>query len=290
MSFWKLSVGAWIFESKRTKFSLVEKSYPLKEIVERVSQMGIDGVEFLVSNLNDWNKERTMKVKELVESKGLRVTCLSPDTWSRWPEGGLVDSKSDTRKEAIEFVAETAEVAKQLGAKLLNIWPGSESMISRSNEPYWSLWSRFVESIGKCVDAAADRGLNTTVEYKLRDPAEFQILSNSDAFIRLAEALKSPNLGACLDTGHAIQCREHLPSVVEKLERWLFHVHIDDNYGDWDDDLPPGYVHNFASFFKALKRVNYQGYLMFDLYPMGDPFVDLELGKRYVDETCRALT
>jgi sugar phosphate isomerase/epimerase len=290
VSFWKLSVGAWIFESKRTKFSLIEKSYPLKEIVERVSQMGIDGLEFIVSNLNGWSKERTMKVEELVESKGLHVTCLIPDTWSRWPEGALVDSKSDRRKEAIEFVAETAEVAKQLGAKLINIWPGSESMISRSNEPYWSLWSRFVESIGKCVDAAADRGLKTTVEYKLRDPAEFQILGNSDVFIRLAEALKSPNLGVCLDTGHAIQCREHLPSVVDKLERWLFHVHLDDNYGDWDDDLPPGYVHNFVRFFNALKRVDYKGYLMFDLYPMGDPFVDLELGKRYVNEICRALT
>jgi len=159
-------------------------------------------------------------------------------------------------------------------------------MISHKGEPYWTIWDRFVNTVAECVDHVAEEGLKVTVEYKRRDPAEFQILNNSDTFIRLAESIRSTKLEACLDTGHAIQCREHLPSVVNKLGKWIFHVHLDDNYGDWNDDLPPGYVHDFSSFFQALRAVDYRGYLMFDLFPLVDPFGEVRRSKEYVQTTC----
>lgn len=226
---------------------------------------------------------------ELTNEAGLERVCVLPDTWSQWPYGALTNPREEERKKVIQFVKDVFKIGGELGAKLANIWPGSDSMVSPFGEPYWTVWGRFVESISECVDEASKLGLKVAVEYKLRDPAEFQILNNSDAFIRLANEVKSPSLGACLDTGHALQCREHLPSTVEKLQKWLFHVHLDDNYGDWDEDLAPGRVHDFTEFFKALRRVGYGGYLMFDLYPITDPFKEVEKSKRYVDEVCAKL-
>jgi xylose isomerase len=77
--------------------------------------------------------------------------------------------------------------------------------------------------------------------------------------------------------------KEDLPTTVEKLDKLLFHVHIDDNYGDWDDDLVPGTVHDFTDFFKALKRIDYQGYVGLDIYPMQDPFGECKKSKEYID-------
>lgn len=286
MSFWKLSVGDWVFASKRTRFFSFEEQFALKEIVRRISEIGLDGIDFLVTDANDWNGQRIAETRNLVKSAGLEVISVSPDIWSSWPFGSLVNPSRKERLRVIRHVKETAAIGKQLGARLLNVWPGSDSMISPKGESYWTIWDRFVKSVAECVDNASDEGLKVTVEYKLRDPAEFQILNNSDTFMRLAESIRSSKLGACLDTGHAIQCREHLPSVVNKLAKWLFHVHLDDNYGDWDDDLPPGYVHDFSQFFKALRMVNYRGYLMFDLFPLVDPFGEVRRSKEYVQTVC----
>ena len=49
----------------------------------------------------------------------------------------------------------------------------------------------------------------------------------------------------------------------------LKHIHINDNYGMWDDDMIVGSVHtiSFLEFFYWLRRTDYQGYLTIDQFP-----------------------
>ena len=120
--------------------------------------------------------------------------------------------------------------------------------------------------------------MKIALEYKPEN-----ILNNADSTLRAIQEVNSESLGALLDTGHAIVAREHLPTVTEMLRRKLFHVHIDDNYGDWDRDLPPGSVHNFEPFIQALRRIGYRGFLSMDIWPYEDAWKEIGLGKEYLE-------
>ena len=49
----------------------------------------------------------------------------------------------------------------------------------------------------------------------------------------------------------------------------LKHIHINDNYRLWDDDMIVGTVHSleYLEFFYWLKRTGYNGYLVIDQFP-----------------------
>jgi hypothetical protein len=125
-------------------------------------------------------------------------------------------------------------------------------------------WNWMREGIADCVDAAADAGLKLAFEYKPKETRNFSLVANADTVLRLIDQVGSSNLGVLLDTGHAMYAKEDLPTTVEKLDKTLFHVHLCDNYGDWDDDLAPGVVHDtvLRGFEKdRLQRVRGLGYL-----------------------------
>jgi xylose isomerase len=145
-------------------------------------------------------------------------------------------------------------------------------------------WNWFKEAVSDCANAAADAGLKFAFEYKPKETRNFSLIANADGVLRLIDQIKASNMGVLLDTGHALYAKEDLPTTVEKLDKTLFHVHLDDNYGDWDDDLVPGAVHDFTEFFKALRRIDYGGYVSLNIYPMQGPFGECKRSKQYIDE------
>jgi len=58
-----------------------------------------------------------------------------------------------------------------------------------------------------------------------------------------------PNLGATIDFGHCLLGRENPAEPVVFLDGYkrLFAVHINDNYGCWDDDLFFGSLHTLKA-------------------------------------------
>ena len=49
----------------------------------------------------------------------------------------------------------------------------------------------------------------------------------------------------------------------------LFNVHVNDNYGSWDDDMIVGSVHliEFIEMFYVLKKRKYAGWISVDIFP-----------------------
>ena len=49
----------------------------------------------------------------------------------------------------------------------------------------------------------------------------------------------------------------------------LFHLHVNDNYADWDDDMIVGSVHlvEYVELFFVLRKINYEGWLSVDIFP-----------------------
>ncbi len=93
--------------------------------------------------------------------------------------------------------------------------------------------------------ASYRRDVNLTIEYKTKEPRTYQYISNAAKSLLLCEEIGATNLGVVLDLGHSLFAGENPAESVALLERYkrLFHVHLNDNYRSWDDDLLLGSVH-----------------------------------------------
>lgn len=79
------------------------------------------------------------------------------------------------------------------------------------------------------------------------------------------------NVGLTIDTGHALAGYENMAEVTcgAMRRKKLMHMHFNDNYRYWDDDMITGSIHTteYLELFYWLKRLNYTGWLSVDQYP-----------------------
>jgi sugar phosphate isomerase/epimerase len=93
-----------------------------------------------------------------------------------------------------------------------------------------------------------------------------ELVSNTDAFLRLWEHVGSDNFGMVLDTGHQNAQKEILPLSVEKLGKRIFYVHVSDNDGRTNEHLALGKgTIDWEGVFTALRKHGYDGYIAIDI-------------------------
>lgn len=250
-----------------------------------LSKLGFDGIELGVFDVpKDGSSAEIDRTRRLLNDHGLEAPSLYIDIAGHWPLAAFTHPDSAVRRSVVTHFKSGVEVAKSLGVKMVAISPDCDGFPHPYGVHFKDAWNRFKEGVSECADAAGDAGLRFAFEYKPKETRNFSLISNADCALRLIEQIKTSNMGVLLDTGHALYAKEDLPTTVEKLDKMLFHVHVDDNYGDWDDDLVPGSVHDFTEFFRSLMRIGYEGYVGLDIYPMQDPFGECRKSKEYIDE------
>lgn len=72
------------------------------------------------------------------------------------------------------------------------------------------------------------------------EPRVGEIVSNTDALLRLMDAVGDENFGALLDTAHLHAQKEILPLSIEKLSSRIYYVHVSDNNGRVNEHLGLG--------------------------------------------------
>jgi sugar phosphate isomerase/epimerase len=224
-------------------------------------RLGFEGIELGVyAARNNLDEPRQRAITRWRDTYHLTVPVvlysLPP---KRWPAGCLAHPDPKVRRLVTDETGGIASAARAIDATILGVWLGGDRRTVVDD--YGRAWAWMVEGVRAMAAAAQSAGLRLALEYK---PGE--IIGNADAFLRLTDAVGADNLGLLLDTGHALYGREDLVAVVKMCAGRLIHVHLDDNYGDADRDLPVGDVHNFDAFFEALHDVGYRGLLSLDLY------------------------
>ena len=283
--FWKTCAPVWTFFERQTRFFRLGERVPVENVMKGLRDLGFDGVELgIFDPVKDGSHSDVRRMTQLLRSYGLEVPNLYIDIAGHWPLAAFTHPDAKIRHDVVGLVKTGVEIASAVGTKTIGISPDCDGFPHPFGVSYRDAWNWMVESISACVDAASEAGLRFAFEYKPKETRNFSLIANADAVLRLVDRVGSNNMGVLLDTGHALYAKEDLPTTVEKLDRKLFHVHLCDSYGDWDDDLIPGSVHDFTEFFKALRKIDYDGYVGLDIYPMQDPFGEVRKSKEYIDE------
>lgn len=162
------------------------------------------------------------------------------------------------------------DYAQELGCNLINLWPGQDGYDYHFTADYAQERTWFEECVKECCEY--NKNMKISVEYKPKEPRNRSYPSNVYSTLLMVKETGQDNCGVTVDFGHALDAYENVAESVLILKKYgdkLFHLHMNDCYGYWDDDMIAGSVHTIAylEMFYWMKKTGYQGYISSDQYP-----------------------
>jgi sugar phosphate isomerase/epimerase len=123
------------------------------------------------------------------------------------------------------------------------------------------IWDNMISVMSKSALMCEKRGLRLGMEMRLAET-----VSNTDAFLRLYDAVRNPCFGVVFDTGHLNAQKEILPVSIEKLKDRIFLLHAADNDSTVNSHLALGDgTIDWESILAALKKHHFDGYITLDI-------------------------
>jgi sugar phosphate isomerase/epimerase len=164
----------------------------------------------------------------------------------------------------------------------LQTYPGAPpaSMVLPPSTSWQEVWSTYIDTVGTCLAMATSRGLRLAIE-----PLPMSVVSTTDSYLRLAEAIGSSSLGILIDTSHLFYQRESLPVTVEKVQGHIFGFCACDNDGVQDFHWAPGKGRiPWTEVLTALKRVGYNGSIDLEINVAESPDSAYTEARSYLQE------
>ena len=265
-------------------------------IVDEVAALGFTGIDFLGqrdSMRSYFTDDAVARLRDRVESRGLRVTTFVSST----PD--ITDPSDAERARVFEDFGRAVRICAGLGCRHLNMTiPGpagvgraprsgdadKQSLVYPAGYSYAEDWRRFTEAIRRCVDMAESAGLRLSLETFAGTMA-----SVAHGWLRLFDAVDSPNLGIQLDTSHLVAQRQDVCTAVMMIggDR-IFNLHLKDNDGMTRGNLPPGSgIVDYPELFRALDLAGYRGGASIEVEFTKNPRRYVAQGKEHIDKVLR---
>jgi len=245
----KLSFNSWVYCS----FPAWLPSYPLDEVIKRLSAIGYDGIEIGAASPHAWpkytEKNRRKEIKKLLDKQRMQVSSICP-ALGGGPGLNPASPLEAERRASVEYYKECVDLAADLGSKIV-IWLGGWMVYGVSKDRAWE-WGR--KALIECAEYANDKGILMVVE---PTPADSDVIETADDAIKLMKEAELPNVKVMFDTFHVIYRNEVMADYVRKMGKDLAHIHISDA-----NRLPPGQGgKDFRFLLKALKEIGFDGFL-----------------------------
>jgi len=248
------------------------KDVPAKrEMIRQAAAIpGIEGIELVGSW--DITETNAREVKAVLEGEGLACVSIIPDLFSqkRWGNGSLSAKAADIRQQALEEIRAVSRVAREIGCPLINLWLGQDGYDYPLTADYRGQRKVLMENIRTLAGEFPD--LRFALEYKPKEPRTHSFQARAADTLLTALQTECPNVGVCLDVGHGLMASENVAEsavILQEAGERLFHMHFNDNYRNWDDDMIVGSLH-VVEYFELLfwlGETRYAGWYSMDLYP-----------------------
>jgi xylose isomerase len=266
----KYAIGLWLFGHLADRFTEYRAQKELSEkFAEAAKVEGIHGLEVIYPA--EFGEQQVDQVRLLLEKHNLEIAGIIVDVYGlpKWMYGSLTSRDKEIRRDAVQLSQEAMDVANKLGCKTLTLWLGQDGYDYPFQADYEKGWSWLVEGVRETAEYRSD--VNVSLEYKLKEPRTHLYIGTVGKAILLTKEVGLRNVGVTIDVGHALVANENPSESIALLNRdgKLFHVHFNDNYRYWDDDMLVASVHlwEYVEVFYWLRKINYEGWISLDVYP-----------------------
>lgn len=255
-----------------------------EEAIDIIGGMGFESIELIVCARDDLKDYWTdAKADQLRKQLGRHRLAVSQFALFQPVVEGLTSLADDERKRSVDCFESGCRLAAKLGSPLVNIvapWarelqrPGGGYLprhieVFRAREgqkfslnisptfDFDAIWRQWVATVRELLARAKAHGLKLTVEHHTHC-----LVPDADAFLRLWDAIRDPNLGYNLDTGWTLLQREYPPVAIHKAGPRLMNLHMRDIDGYMRIFVAVGAgVMDFQAVADALKRIGFRGSL-----------------------------
>ncbi len=221
-----------------------------------IHEHGFEGVEIFATprHLDINNPEEIQEAGILLRNLKFRgVTMHAPSSL-----GDLSIPYETERDETVVACQRVLDAAMLMGATIVTFHPSSiEEGLFEAQER----WDALAHTLRDLSGYAEDRDIKIAIEnfpYPLfgSDPIEL--------YERL-DKLDIPNVGMCLDIGHAF-VGGYLPKAISRFGDKIFSVHASDNRGNVDEHMTPGHgAAPWEEIITELKQIDFNGPIIIEV-------------------------
>jgi sugar phosphate isomerase/epimerase len=231
---------------------------------------GLSGLELVGTWHIDQNN--ISFIKSLKNKYGFKIPSIVIDIFTKpeYGNGSFSSNNKKVREKAIQEVNKFMDIAPELDCDLITIWLAQDGYDYIFQANYIKAWNSIKECLRECADHRSD--IKLALEYKIKEPRTHCYVGTIGKSLNLLKEIDRNNLGLTIDVGHASFAYENPAESIALSKLFgnkLFHIHLNDNYGHWDDDMLVASVNvsNYIEIIYWLKRIEYDGWYSFDIYP-----------------------
>ncbi len=236
--------------------------------IKSIADTGYDGIEIVLDVPHLFlpvKKSDVETIKNEIKENRLEVTNLNSNTVSGWYkqnhviekfEPSLSNEDEKLRRWRIDFTKNVIDLAVEICSPSICITSGVAN-----NSNTGKKMTNLEKSIIEISEYAEKKNISIALEY---EPG--LLLENFNDTLSLISK-DYANLGLNLDVCHSTVLRENIPAIINRIGKKLFHTHISDCKNSKHYHLIPGLGDiDFKSIIKALREINYDGFLTAELY------------------------
>jgi sugar phosphate isomerase/epimerase len=242
--------------------------------IARVARCGYDAIELI----GEPTQYDVAEVRKLCAQH--KITVSSICSIFTGADRDLVSPDPDARKRAVQYCKDVADLAAGVGAPVFIVAPSPVGKMAAQADAETE-WQWAIESIRQAADYAATKGVKICIEAWNRYETYF--VNRIDQALQLMRDVGRPNVGVMGDTFHMNIEDDSIPDTIRRAGQDLLHIHFADS-----NRAAPSKGHiDFLPILKALRDIDYQGYVTFEILPASaDPFGTMKRGggREFFDE------
>lgn len=248
------------------KFHNYHPPRPFKDRILEVKNIEkADGIEVVYPS----EFTNPFETKKIIGESGLEISAINLNVKSekRWEEGSFTNPNKEIRQQAIEELKNAMDLAFELGTNMVTCCPLIDGHNFNFEVDYTNQWKWLENGIREGAKYRDD--IKISLEYKLNECRNMNILADMGRTLFLCERIGLQNVGVTMDVGHALMARETPAEVltIAAQSNRLFYVHINDNDRFWDWDMIPGSI-NFWDLLEViyyLEKLEWEGWISYDV-------------------------
>jgi len=255
--------GVAMFKYAYNSLVYYGESFPIS--AKRVAKYGYDAIEIY----GEPEEYDPAEVRKICEDLGITVSSICS---LYTEERDLASPDRKSRQNAVDYVKRLSDLASEVACPIIIVVPTAVMKTKPWEDPVEERgWA--VKSIRTGGEYANSVGVSITIEAWNRYETYF--LNRIEQCLDLMREVVLPNAGVMGDTFHMNIEEESIEGAFRIAGKDLNHVHLADS-----NRAAPGKGHiDFLPIFRALKDIDYQGHLSFELLPAtSDPLGTLKRG------------
>jgi xylose isomerase len=233
------------------------------ELAKKVTNA--DGIEIVYPS-EFANKSEAIKI---IKDSGFKLSAVNLNVKGekRWQNGSFTSPDAAIRRQAVQEMKVAMDLAIEFGTDMVTCCPLIDGHNYSFEVDYLKQWGWFVESIAEAAAHRAD--VRISMEYKLNESRNSNLLSDVGRTLYLCERVGKKNVGVTMDVGHSLIVKETPAEALalSALANRLFYVHLNDNSREWDWDMMPGSVNvwDLLEVMFYLRRLKWDGWFSYDV-------------------------